>query len=168
MLGPMRFGYYCDAGHDSRVLYMAAQWRDALGFTRDQLDLRCTHFGWPRTGPSGVYDIRRHGWGADFSHPDNQNRGTFSCGMRDNESGYCSPAYDALLNQGAQAASYAASLPFYHQAEQLLVADAPVLFLRYGESIWLVRPWVINYVQTPLDRVNVGDAFYENIQIVAH
>jgi ABC-type oligopeptide transport system substrate-binding subunit len=169
MLGPMRFGYNCDAGHDTRVLYMAEQWHDVLGFTGNQLDVRCTDFaGWPSSGPFRFYDIHRDGWGADFPHPDNQNRGPFACGMRDNESGYCNPAYDTLLDRGSQGASYAESLPFYHQAEELLAEDAPVLFLRYGESISLVRPWVINYVQTPSDHQNVGDTFYETIQIAAH
>jgi ABC-type oligopeptide transport system substrate-binding subunit len=90
------------------------------------------------------------------------------CDGRYNGSSYCSPAYDALLKQGAQAASYSASLPFYRQAEELLVQDAPVLFFRYGETISLVRPWVINYIQTPSDHQNVGDTLYENIQIAAH
>ena len=92
--------------------------------------------------PRNIFDIARDGWGADFPHPDNQNRDLFSCGAVHNSSTYCNPAYDALLNEGAQAASYEESLPFYHQAEQALVQDAPVLFLRYGEDISLIRPWV--------------------------
>jgi cationic peptide transport system substrate-binding protein len=140
-----------------------------LGFSGDQFDVRCTDGtfgGWrPRTA---FYDIARDGWGADFQHPDNQNRDRFGCGTRSNGSTYCSSAYESLLDQGAQAASYADSLPFYHQAEELLAQDAPVLFLRYGETISLIRPWVINYIQTQADHQNVGDLFYETIQIAAH
>lgn len=170
MLGPLKFGYNCDAGHDQRVLYVAQKWRENLGFSGTQMDIRCTDFGTFRTErrAGNIYDIARNGWGADFPHPDNQNRDLFGCGVRNNSSKYCNPVYDALLNHGALAAGFAEALPFYHQAEEMLVSDAPVLFLRYGESISLVRPWVINYIQTASDRQNVGDVFYENIQIAAH
>ncbi|HUP83461.1 MAG TPA: peptide ABC transporter substrate-binding protein [Candidatus Limnocylindria bacterium] len=171
MLEPMRFFYGCDTGRDAQVMYLAEQWHELLGFDGDQLDVRCTDGGffgdrWPvRTAFS---DFARDSWGADFPHPDNPNRELFACDAWHNESGYCNPAYDALLEQGAHAASYADSLPFYHQAEHLLVEDAPVLFLRYGESISLVRPWVTNYVQTPSDHQNAGDTLYETIAIAEH
>jgi ABC-type oligopeptide transport system substrate-binding subunit len=170
LLAPMRFGYNCDAGHDQRVLYMAQQWRNQLGFSGDQMDIRCTDFGTFRTErkAKNIYTISRNGWAADFPHPDNQNRDLFACGAGNNNSGYCNPAYDALLNQGAGAADYNASLPFYTQAEQLLVSDAPVFFMRYGEGVRLIRPWVSNLWQTPSDHQNVGDVFYESIQILAH
>ena len=66
------------------------------------------------------------------------------------------------------AASDEESLPFYHRAEDMLVEDAPVLFMRYGETVSLVRPWVMNYVESPSDQQNIGDAFYEDVQIAAH
>ncbi len=171
MLGTMRFNYNCDAGHDGRVMYLAEQWRQVLGFTNRQLDTRCVDNGlWPGPFPPKTTwaDVARDAWGADFPHPDNQNRPLFACGARYNGSNYCNPAYDGLLDEGAKAAIYQESLPFYHQAEQLLVQDAPVLFLRYGETVSLVRPWVVNYVATPSDHQNVGDTLYENIQILAH
>lgn len=170
MLSPMRFGYNCDAGHDQRVLYMAQAWRTALGFTGEQMDIRCTDFGTFRTErrTGNIYSIARNGWGADFPHPDNQNRDLFACGAGNNNSKYCNPDYDALLNKGAQAANYDAALPFYQQAEQLLVQDAPVFFMRYGEGVRLIRPWVAGLTQTPSDHQNVGDVFYETIHILAH
>jgi ABC-type oligopeptide transport system substrate-binding subunit len=170
VLGPMRFGYNCDAGHDQRVLYMAQQWRQQLGFSGDQMDIRCTDFGTFRTErrAKNIYTISRNGWAADFPHPDNQNRDLFACGAGNNNSGYCNPDYDALLNQGAQANDYAAALPFYTQAEQLLVGDAPVFFMRYGEGVRLIRPYVAGLEATPSDHQNVGDVFYESIHILAH
>ena len=170
LLAPLKFGYNCDAGHDQRVLYIAQKWRENLGFSGQQMDIRCTDFGTFRTErrAGNVYDIARNGWGADFPHPDNQNRDLFACGAGNNNSKYCNPNYDALLNQGAQAADYAAAEPFYHQAEQLLVKDAPVLFLRFGEGVRLIRPWVSGLTQTVSDHQNVGDVFYETIQILTH
>jgi ABC-type oligopeptide transport system substrate-binding subunit len=135
------------------------------------MDIRCTDFGgWPPSPvyQGGIYDIERNGWGADFAHPDNQNRDLFACGAGNNSSRYCNPVYDALLNRGAEAASYAEALPFYQQAERMLVQDAPVLFLRHGEAVSLVRPWVTGYVQTASDHQNIGDVFYESIRIAAH
>jgi ABC-type oligopeptide transport system substrate-binding subunit len=114
-----------------------------------------------------VYDIARNGWGADFPHPDNQNRDLFACGAGNNNSKYCNPDYDALLNQGAAAASYEESVPFYQQAEQLLAQDAPVIFLRFGEGVRLVRPYV-TLTPTVNDSQNTGDRFPENYTVAAH
>jgi oligopeptide transport system substrate-binding protein len=171
MLGGMRFYYNCDAGHDARAKYLADHWRDALGFSGAQFDLRCIDFAFfPGRPPLRTWnaDVARDGWAADFPNPDNQNRSLFTCGGSFNDSTYCNPAYDALLDQGARAADDVASVPFYHQAEQLLVEDAPALFLRYGETVSLIRPWVTGLVQTPSDQMNAGDNFYETIQIAAH
>jgi oligopeptide transport system substrate-binding protein len=170
LLAPLKFGYNCDAGHDQRVLYIAQKWRENLGFSGQQMDIRCTDFGTFRTErrAGNIYDIARNGWGADFPHPDNQNRDLFACGAGNNNSKYCNPDYDKLLNQGAGAADYDTAVPFYHDAETLLVQDSPVLFLRYGEGVRLIRPWVTGLMQTSSDHQNVGDVFYESISIAAH
>ena len=170
LLAPLRFGYNCDAGHDQRVLYLASVWRTNLGFSGGQMDIRCTDFGTFRTErrAGNVYDIARNGWGADFPHPDNQNRDLFACGAGNNNSKYCNPAYDELLNQGAAAATYEEAVPIYQEAEELLATEAPVVFLRYGEGVRLIRPWVTGIVQTPNDHQNVGDVFYETISIAPH
>jgi oligopeptide transport system substrate-binding protein len=170
LLGPIKFGYNCDAGHDQRVLYLAQVWRTNLGFTGSQMDIRCTDFGTFRTErrAGNVYDIARNGWGADFPHPDNQNRDLFACGAGNNNSKYCNEEYDALLNQGATAASYEEAMPFYQQAETLLANDQPVLFLRYGEGVSLIQPWVSGLTITVSDSQNRGDRFPETIQILAH
>ncbi len=170
LLAPLRFGYNCDAGHDDRVLYLAQVWRQNLGFSGGQMDIRCTDFGTFRTErrAGNVYDIARNGWGADFPHPDNQNRDLFACGAGNNNSKYCNADYDDLLNEGAAAATYDEAVPFYHSAEELLATDAPVIFLRYGEGVRLVRPWVSDIMQTSSDHQNIGDVFYESIKILAH
>ena len=43
-----------------------------------------------------------------------------------------------------------------------------MLFMRFGEGVRLIRPWVQGLTQTPSDHQNVGDVFYETIQIAAH
>ena len=170
LLSPVRFGYNCDANHDQRVLYMAQKWRENLGFSGTQMDIRCTDFGTFRTErrAGNIYDIARNGWGADFPHPDNQNRDLFACGAGNNNSKYCNPDYDALLNQGATAASYDEALPFYQDAEKLLAQDAPVFFMEYGEGLRLIRPWVTGFAQTAQDSANVGDRFPEYYVVAPH
>jgi ABC-type oligopeptide transport system substrate-binding subunit len=170
LLGPLRFGYNCDAGHDQRVLYMAQKWRENLGFSGTQMDIRCTDFGTFRTErrAGNVYDIARNGWGADFPHPDNQNRDLFACGAGNNNSKYCNPDYDNLLDEGAQATDEATSTQKYKDAELLLAQDAPVFFMVYGEGLRLIRPWVTGFAQTAQDSTNVGDRFPEMYVVAAH
>ena len=133
------------------------------------MDIRCTDFGTFRTErrAGNVYDIARNGWGADFPHPDNQNRDLFACGAGNNNSKYCNPAYDDLLNQGAggRFVRRVASLLPGRRADAR--QDAPVVFLRYGEGVRLVRPYV-GLTPTVNDSQNTGDRFPENYTIAAH
>ena len=94
MLGPIKFGYNCEAGHDQRVLFLANSWRLVFGFDGRQMDIRCTDFGGWRPADTGTLDIERNGWFADFPHPTTKPR-TLRVRCANNSPKYCNPAYDA-------------------------------------------------------------------------
>ncbi len=167
-LGRLKFGYNCNAGHEPRVFYLYDAWQTNLGFNGQQFDISCTDFGTFRTErrAGNIYDIARNAWGADFPHPDNQLRDLFACGAGNNNSKWCNPAFDDLLNKGAAESDPETSNGYYVEAQRLLVDEAPVMFFTYGVVRSLIKPYVTGLTTTANDHQNAGDVFYETIQIL--
>jgi ABC-type oligopeptide transport system substrate-binding subunit len=167
-LGVLKFGYNCNAGHLPRVAFLAEAWRTGLGFAETSFDISCTDFPtFLQERPAGKYNISRDGWGADFPHAKNQ-LDLLVCGSGNNNSQYCNPAFDAAFNEAATIADPAAQTAKYIEAQRIAVDDASVLFLRYGVTRYLVRPWVAGLTPSSSDHQNIGDVFLETISILKH
>src|SRR5688500_3428704 len=167
-LGPMSFGYNCNAGHLPRVAFLAEAWRTTFGLTENQFDISCTDFATLlQERAEGKYAIARDGWGADFPHAKNQ-LDLFVCGGGNNNVQYCNPEFDRLFNEAATIVDPAEQEAKYIEAQRIVVDDAAALFLRFGTIRYLVRPYVSGVTSTPSDHQNIGDNFYENIVILDH
>jgi oligopeptide transport system substrate-binding protein len=167
-LGVMRFGYNCNAGHLPRVAFLAEAWRTTLGFAETSFDISCSDFAtFLQERPAGKYHVSRDGWGADFPHAKNQ-LDLLICEGGNNNSQYCNPAFDAAFNEAATIADPAEQEAKYIEAQRIAVDDAPVLWLRFGLSRYLVRPWVAGLTPSSSDHQNIGDVFLENISILEH
>lgn len=167
-LGPMRFGYNCNAGHLPRVAFLAEAWRTTFGLTEGQFDISCTDFATLlQERANGAYAIARDGWGADFPHAKNQ-LDLFVCGGGNNNVQYCNPAFDEIFNEAATETDPAAQEEMYKEAQRIVVDDAAALFLRWGTIRYLVRPYVAGVISTPSDHQNIGDVFYESMSILEH
>jgi ABC-type transport system substrate-binding protein len=55
----------------------------------------------------------------------------------------------------------------YNQAQEMLVEDAPVIFISWGGRFTLVKPWVSGIVATPGDPTT-GSYFYDAVTITEH
>jgi ABC-type transport system substrate-binding protein len=55
----------------------------------------------------------------------------------------------------------------YNQAQEMLVEDAPIIFISWGGRFTLVKPWVDNLTITAADS-NTGLYFWGDIEIAAH
>jgi oligopeptide transport system substrate-binding protein len=167
-LGPMKFGYNCNAGHLPRVAFLAEAWRTTFSLTESTFDISCTDFPTLlQERPAGKYSIARDGWNADFPHAKNQ-LDLLTCGSGNNSSQYCNPAFDAAFNEAATIADPAQQVAKYIEAQRIAVDDAPVLFLRFATVRYLVQPYVSGVAATPSDSQNVGDRLLETIKILAH
>ena len=167
-LGPMSFGYNCNAGHLPRVAFLAEAWRTTFSLSEGQFDISCTDFATLlQERAEGKYAIARDGWGADFPHAKNQ-LDLFVCGGGNNNVQYCSPEFDAAFNEAATIVDPAEQEAKYIEAQRIVVDDAAALFLRFGTIRYLVRPYVSGVTSTPSDHQNIGDNFYENIVILDH
>jgi ABC-type oligopeptide transport system substrate-binding subunit len=168
-LGSLTFGYNSNAGHLPRVVNLEEQWRTTLGFNEGQFDLQGVDFStFLQERLQGKYAISRDGWGADFPSAHNQLSGIFTCGGGNNNTQYCNPDVDTLLAQADSTADQAAATALYTQAQQMIVNDAPSIWLRFGLTTYLVQPYVQGVQGTSSDSQNIGDRFYETISIAAH
>ena len=161
----LKFGFNSGAGHEPRVAFLAQAWQDAFGLKTEQIGSEFGVFLTQRT--AGEYDIARDGWGADYPHANNQLNGLFTCGGGNNDSQYCNPEFDKLIQQAAAEQDETKAGEIYSQAQKLLFDDAPVLPLRFAVTPQLVRPFV-TVTSSPLDSQTPGERYWEDVKILEH
>ena len=161
----LQIGYNTDANHETKIEYLIQQWKDAFGISVEAVGLEWGTY-LDRLG-SDPFDIFRLGWGADFPHPHNFLYDLTGCNSGNNNTGYCNEESDALMAQAAVTPDLADQIPLYNQAQELIMADSPMLTLRFSGRFSLVKPWVQNLVATSQDS-STGELFYAWITIAPH
>ncbi len=94
---------------------------------------------------SGEVQLFRLGWLADYPDPENfltvlfhsRNRGS-----KGNLSRYANPRVDALLELADESLDTDQRVRLYREAEKIILADAPWIFLHYYSTDVLIQPWV--------------------------
>jgi ABC-type oligopeptide transport system substrate-binding subunit len=161
----LQIGYNTDANHENKVEYLQQQWNDAFGVTVEAVGLEWgTYLDRLATDP---FDIFRLGWGADFPHPHNFLYDLAGCDSGNNNVGYCNEEADALMAQAAVTPNLEDQIPLYNQAQELIMADSPMLTLRFASRFTLVKPWLQNLIATSQDS-STGELFYAWATIAPH
>jgi len=91
------------------------------------------------------------GWCADYPDPENFADVLFHSAAQQNTGQYSNPALDAILDQARTEQAVSKRIGLYQQAEQMIVQDAPALFISHALSYMLVKPYVKGFVLTPID-----------------
>jgi oligopeptide transport system substrate-binding protein len=99
---------------------------------------------------AGDYQILLFDWAADYL-----DAGTFldmwRSGSGNNHTGWSDAGYDQLIDQAGQTDDSTARAGFFQQAEQLLLAAAPIIPLYYNTHVFLLQPSVKGWHPTLLD-----------------
>ncbi|MFQ5532493.1 MAG: ABC transporter substrate-binding protein [Candidatus Methylomirabilales bacterium] len=93
----------------------------------------------------GEAQFFRLGWLADYPDPENFLTVLFhsrNIGSKGNLSRYANPKVDALLDRADQTMDVRERARLYQEAEKIIVADAPWIFLHYYSTDVLIQPWV--------------------------
>lgn len=101
----------------------------------------------PSRNPYQMFDI---GWIADYADPQNFMEILFHTGSTQNWAAYSNPAVDQLLDQAGVEKDPATRFKLYQQAEQLILADNPVIPLTYERQYWLTKPYVQGMIYPPM------------------
>jgi oligopeptide transport system substrate-binding protein len=161
----LQLGYNTEADHEPTVEFLQEQWRTAFDVTVELVGLEWSSY-LTRLNED-PFDIFRLGWGADYPHPNNFLTDLFTCTSGNNNMQYCNKDFDDLMAKAAVEPDLDTQVGIYNQAQEMLVDDAPVIFISWGGRFTLVKPWVQGMVVTPGD-ATTGSYFYDNVTIAAH
>jgi ABC-type transport system substrate-binding protein len=89
-------------------------------------------------------------WCADYPDPENFLDVLYHSEQKNNVGHYADPEVDRLLEQARSERDVRARLALYHTVEQQVVRDAAALPLLHFTQYALVRPYVQNFVLTPI------------------
>jgi ABC-type oligopeptide transport system substrate-binding subunit len=95
-------------------------------------------------------------WIADYPDPENFLDLLFRSGSGENHTLYANPAVDTLLDEAAVSADEAQRFQLYQQAEQQIIADAPVIPLYHDVEHTLVKPYVKGLTITPMGIIDLS------------
>ena len=134
---------------DAGVAAMAQMWEQNLGvkITIENLEPD-KYLDLLYSGQHG--QIFSNGWCADYPDPENFADVLFHTGSQQNIGRYSNPALDAILDQARLEQDATKRIQLYQQAEQVLVQDAPALFISHPVDYMLVKPYVKGFVLTPI------------------
>jgi oligopeptide transport system substrate-binding protein len=161
----LQLGYNTEADHEPTVEFLQEQWRTAFDVTVELVGLEWSSY-LTRLNED-PFDIFRLGWGADYPHPNNFLTDLFTCTSGNNNMKYCNEDFDALMADAAVEPDLDTQVGIYNQAQEMLVEDAPVIFISWGGRFTLIKPWVQGLTITPGD-ATTGSYFYDAITIAEH
>jgi peptide/nickel transport system substrate-binding protein/oligopeptide transport system substrate-binding protein len=92
------------------------------------------------------------GWEADFPDPANFLDVLLSRQQwgANNDAYFSDPRVNALLAEAAPVTDLARRYAIYREAQQIIVADAPWVFLYHPITYEIRQPWVHGYVLNPI------------------
>ncbi len=162
----LQIGYNTGANWENKVDFMVEAWRTAFGVSVEPVGLEWGAY-LDRLSKD-PFTIFRLGWGADYPHPNNFLTDLISCTSANNNMGYCNKDVDALLAQAATKSTLDEQVPLYNQAQEMVMADAPIIPVRFGQRFGLIKPWVQNLNPTAQDSQISGENFFAWVSIAAH
>jgi len=152
-LPQLSYAYNDSPGHD----YLAHLLQDQLD--KVGVDLQLKKIPWQNYEASirsGSYSLFRLGWDADYPDPDNLLYFNFDSAekTRGNLTGYDNTGFDALLQQARSEQDPDRRLEIYHKAEQMLLADAPIIPLFQQVALFGLRKGITGFDVDLLGRVD--------------
>ncbi len=136
------------ANHHRTAVALVDQWRRTLGVDVDLVEIEWKAYLALRENPADC-DLLRFGWSADFIDAA-AFLALFESGHAQNVPGYTNARYDALLAESRDAGDAVQRAATLLHAEQLLLADSPVIPVFHRVSKLLAKPDVAGVAVSPL------------------
>ncbi len=131
--------YNSGSGHQNVAQAVQDMWKKNLGINVELQNQEWKVFQTTRT--SKDYVIARDGWIGDYLDPTTF-LDVFTSDSGNNNPGYKNTAYDAKIAAAKKEADPAKRAVLLHDAENMLMADAPIIPLYYYKNIAMVKDYV--------------------------
>jgi len=151
------FLYNTSDVHKSVAEAIQAMWKKNLG-----INIKLTNQEWKvfiTTRTQGDYEIARHGYFADFFDPGSL-FDLWTTGSPNNDAKYSNPKYDELVSQAAKEQDPAKRSQLYHDAEDILMDEMPVIPLYYYTQNYMLKSNIKGLHLSPL-----GWSFFRSVTI---
>ena len=163
----IKFTYSASARAKTRIEWAQQQWKTNLGIdvTPDPVDR--TTFSQLVKKAETTPLLFSLGWCADY--PDQQDWLTtvFISNSTVTRTGYKNDQFDTLVKSGDKEPDPKKRDDFYQQSSRLLSKDAPVAFLYYSATKYLLKPYVKGVIDTALD-FEIGIFDMTHISVAKH
>jgi oligopeptide transport system substrate-binding protein len=138
------YGYKDSPGGDTEARWLYEQYRQVLGIEMKMVYLSDEEHDALYDTPETVPQFH---WSIWFAQPDPRGWLTiWRCNSPfSNGEGYCNPALDALLDRADAELDPQKRIAMYQEANRMLVADAPAIFVSTAGSTILIKPYVTGY-----------------------
>lgn len=147
-LPPLTLHYNTENRHRLVAQVLQQMWKTNLG-----IEVQLWNEEWKsylKTRQALQYQISRSGWVGDYPDP-NSFLDLFASDSPQNQTGWKSPVYDALLQRAAGEVDVAKRATTLQQAEALLLTEAPVIPVYTYMNTMLVHPRVQGFYSNLLD-----------------
>jgi oligopeptide transport system substrate-binding protein len=146
-------------GSQSRTEYLVQMYQNSLGVTMIPEPLDATTLNAYRSGGNETYPqiLNGEGWCADY--PDPQNWLSIFWNSRSEYAqtyAYNNPEFDELVNQADIETDPEKRAELYAQAQELLIADVPMVMRSNNQNQYLIKSYVKGMVFTPQDAGQPG------------
>jgi oligopeptide transport system substrate-binding protein len=140
-------GYGSDINNS--IAGLVQMWEENLGVKITIQNIEPSHYQDAiNSGRHG--QLISEGWCADYPDPENFADVLYHSGADMNYGNYSNPDLDKLLEKARVEKDVNQRMQMYSQAEQIIVNDAPAIFLDHSMSYTLVRPYIKGYVETAM------------------
>ncbi len=152
---------YPDVGN-TRITAEALQsmWKTHLG-----VQVKLINQEWKvylKTLDTNAPHIFRAGWGADFPDPHNF-MNLFECKSGNNETGWCNPKYDLLVETAAEEQNQEKRISLYNKAQKILTEeDTPIVPFRNAVQQNMIKPYIKGLEPDPLNLIYFNKVEFVN------
>ena len=150
----LNYWYNTDEGNQKTAEVLQAGWKDV------GLNVELANFEWATfldKTSKGEGQVYRSGWLADYPSLDNFLYPLFESNQPPelNNAFYKNPEFDALLQQARGTADADQRYDLYHQAETMMLTDAPIIPLDYPLAFRVTNNRIGGFFFDPLGFVNM-------------
>jgi oligopeptide transport system substrate-binding protein len=147
----LRLLFNTNTGIKQIAIAVASWWRETLGVDTELIDEEYRVFLQSRHDPKR-WEVARLAWGADYNDAGNF-LNALTSGSPNNDSGYSSKPYDALLDQASLTPDAQKRRQLLESAEKLMLEDYPIVPLYFYSAHRLMQPYVHGEAPNPLGRL---------------